>query len=410
MNSPISLPNKRLAHAVLLAIVATPMFTLTPAHAESAPSVAQEVVLFESMVPKLEERDEADAKRWAIAERMAAYNVPGTAVAIIQGGEIVMATGYGHVAAGGDVAVDEHTVFSAGSVSKMVNAALILRLVQAGKVDLDVDVNRYLQQWKVPDSRHSRKAKVTLRSLLSHTSGFSQHGFGDFMPGAALPTALQTLNGESPATHGRVQLRFTPGSEMAYSGGGITVSQVLVEDVTGLDYERAAREFVFEPLGMNRSTFANPLPESHGNIAYAHDDQGRRVALPRGYESMPEIAASGLWTSAHDMALFVQALLSNDQFLGAELRADMLTRVPNSWHGLGPRLNGSGDALVFHHGGANNSYRAWVDGQVDQQNGFVVLTNGTEGRNLAYELRISAQAAFGWPIRLPEHFKQPSFD
>lgn len=408
MNRLSTWPMSCLCIAVLGAALAGASYPSASAYA--ATSAASAIAEFESSLPKLSERDDDHLKRWTIAERMQANHVPGAAVAVIRQGEIVLEAGYGTAAAGSEAAIDEHTVFSAGSVSKMVNAALILRLVQAGKLELDVDVNQYLKRWQVPDSKHTRSAKVTLRSLLSHTSGFSQHGFGDFLPGEALPSALQTLNGERPAKHGPVELTFAPGSAMDYSGGGITVSQVLVEDVTGLAYEQAARAYVFEPLGMLRSSFVSPLPEDYGNIAYAHDSKGRRTALPRGYESMPEIAASGLWTSAHDMALFVLALMEDDAFLSADLRADMLTRVPRSWHGLGPRLNGSGDDLVFHHGGANNSYRSWIEGHVAQRDGFIVLTNATDGRNLAYELRLAADVAFDWSISFPEDYKEPHFD
>ncbi len=365
---------------------------------------------FERSIGKWEERGKADSERWSISDRMAAYGVPGASVAIIHNGELVWLHGYGVKSANSSHPIDSQTVFSAGSVSKLINAALILRLVQDGQLDLDQDVNTYLASWKVPDGKYTAQKKVTLRTLLSHTSGFSQHGFPDFNPGEKLPTAIQTLNGEPPAKHGPVRLMFEPGQKMDYSGGGITVSQVIVEDVTGLSYPAAARKYVFDPLGMKRSTFLNPLPEAHKNIARAHDKNGKPRALPRGYEAMPEMAASGLWTSAEDMAIFVQALLEDDTFLSAPLRNDMLTRVPQSWHGLGPRLNGAGEKFVFHHGGANNSYQTWVEGHPSQGNGFIVFINGQDGRRLAYELRVAAEEAFGWSINFPDDYDEPDFE
>ena len=281
---------------------------------------------------------------------------------------------------GGDENTDGDTVFSAGSVSKIVNAALILRLVQAGQLDLDADITQYLKSWSIPDNPYTKSNSVTLRLLLSHTSGFSQHGFADFQPGEELPTILETLNGTPPAKHGAVKLLFAPGTAMKYSGGGIMVTQLIVEEVTGLRYEDAARRYVFAPLGMGRSTFENPLPQSHGNIAKAHNRKGTPVALPRGYEAMPEAAASGLWTSANDMAFLLRALLADETFLRDNLRQEMVTRAPQSWHGLGPRVNGAGDSLVFHHGGANDSYQSWIEGHPGQGNGMVVLTNGAGGQ------------------------------
>ena len=397
------------SHAAAQVQIEKPTSSSPETATDASPIKDPRITAFETGLNDYTERQRADAQKWSIAERMAANGVPGAGVAIIENGEIIWAQGYGVLSALSDDRTDEQSVFSAGSVSKLINAALILRLVQEGHLDLDTDVNTYLASWKIPDNKYTKSRKVTLRMLLSHTSGFSQHGFPDFQPGEELPTVLQTLNGEPPAKHDAVTLLFEPGSEMKYSGGGITVSQLIVEEVTGLPYTEAAIKYVFEPLGMKRSTFANPIPEAHGNIAKAHDRKGQARALPRGYEAMPEIAASGLWVSAEDMAIFVRAILNDSDFLSDELRTDMLTRVPISWHGLGPRLNGSGDKCVFHHGGANNSYQTWIEGHPAQGNGIIVLTNGAGGRLLAYEIRVAVERAFNWSINFPDDYDEPEF-
>ena len=366
---------------------------------------------FENGLVDRSERGQKDAQRWSIEERLKAHGVPGASVAIIEDGKIIWSKGYGTKLKGTNNPVDSKTVFSVGSVSKMINAAIILRLVAEGKIDLDKDVNHYLKSWEVPTNQYTKRNKVTLRAILSHTAGFSQHGFADFQPGEKLPSAIETLTGSYPAKHSAVRLMFTPGTEMDYSGGGTTVSQVLVEDVTGLSYLQAATKYVFEPLAMSRSTFQNPLSPSHGNIARAHDSNGNPTALPRGWEAMPEIAASGLWTSADDLATFNIALLvstkSNNGFLPPAIAKDMMTRVKNSWHGLGPRLNGKGETRVYSHGGANNSYRAWIEGQLDSGNGIVVLTNGTNGHRIHQELRKSAEDAFSWVVKSDGGFDRP---
>ncbi|MEP1423062.1 MAG: serine hydrolase domain-containing protein [Erythrobacter sp.] len=355
----------------------------------------------------LEDRSKLSPMRETIEERMAEANTPGVAVAVIKNGKVDWAGGFGTAVAGKAIPVDENSVFSAGSVSKLVNAALIFRLVDEGVLDLDADVNTYLSSWKVPQSEFTRTQKVTLRRLLSHSAGINLHGFGDFDPGERLPTVIQTLNGASPAKHDPIEILFEPGSAMKYSGGGITISQLVVTDVTGQTYEEAARRYVFDPLGMSRSTFANPLPEDYGNIAYAHGREGRPAALPRGYESMPEVAASGLWTSAADMGKFLSALLTNDGFLSEELRTAMFTRQPNSWHGLGPRVNGADEKHVIHHGRSNNSYQSWFEAHPHTGDGVVVLTNGAGGRTLAYEVRISLERELGWQVNFPDDFDEP---
>ncbi|MEM6537556.1 MAG: serine hydrolase domain-containing protein [Pseudomonadota bacterium] len=381
------------------------------ADGEGAPDTASRIVAFEAGLRALSARDNVDAPTYLIAGRMSAYRVPGAAVAIIKDGEPILVRGYGFRSVDGTDAVDGDTVFSVGSVSKVVNAVLILRLVQAGLVDLDTDVNEYLTSWRVPENRHTRKMQPTLRMILSHTAGFTQSGFPDFQPREDLPTGLQTLNGEHPAKHRRVRVASEPGSSMNYSGGGITVSQVLVEDVTGMSYEEAARQYVFEPLGMTRSTFINPLPPTHGNIACAHDKKGRPRALPRCYEAMAEMAASGLWTSANDMARFMIGVMNDETFLNTDLRSDMLSRAPNSWHGLGPRINfDSAGTSFFHHGGQNDSYKAWIEGRPTTGDAIISLTNGEDGQRLGYELRLSAERAFDWSVRFPDDFATPEFE
>ncbi len=298
-------------------------------------------------------------QRASLQQRMGVHAVPGVAVAIIENHQLVLARGYGALGADLDQPVTAHTVFSAGSVSKMANAALLLRLVDAGELSLDGDVNATLRSWQVPPSRYTASTPVSLRTLLAHTAGFNVHGFADFQPDERLPSTLQILTGQSPAKNAALRIRFVPGSAMDYSGGGTTVTQALVEDLTGLDYPQAAQRHLFAVLGMGRSSFVNPLPAAHGNIARAHDSRGRPTALPRGWQSMPEMAASGLWTSANDMALLLIALMQSaagdSAFLQPGTAIEMMTRQPNSWHGLGPRVNRSERAWIFHHGGANDS-------------------------------------------------------
>ncbi|CAN0275274.1 unnamed protein product, partial [Chrysoparadoxa australica] len=147
---------------------------------------------------------------------------------------------------------------------------------------------------------------------------------------------------------------------------------------------------------------ANPLPEDHGNIARAHDREGAPTALPRGYEAFPEMAASGLWTSAHDLgrmtAEMIQAYHGDSAYLHPVLGQEMMTGVSPSDHGLGPRLEGRGESFIFHHGGSNNSYRAWMEGHLTTGNGLVVLTNGANGSDLAVEIRNAMNYVMGWTV------------
>ena len=343
---------------------------------------------------------------------MQKHNTPGLAIAFIENGMLKFAAGFGVLNSEKETTVNADTVFSVGSVSKVINAVLILRLVDKGLLDLDVDVNHYLKSWKIKKNKFTSSKKITLRHLLSHTAGLTVHGFPDFYPGEELPTVIETLEGKAPAKTPAVQSIFTPGIKMKYSGGGITVSQLVVTDVTGLSYPEAAKKYVFDPLEMKRSTFLNPLPKTHGNIAKAHDRAGKLTAKPRGYQAMPEMAASGLWTSANDLAKFMKALISSyhgeSNFLMKETTRTMMTPIeisnaqkivqhdPKRQTGVGVFLSvlENGETL-FSHNGSNESYKALIKGWLESRSAIVILSNGAKARplikNIAQDLVVYYQ-------------------
>lgn len=344
--------------------------------------------------------NEDPAIRWGIEERMAHYRVPGVSIAVIDDGALLWAKGYGVKHAGASDPIDVETVFSVGSVSKVGTAAITLRLVDEGRLDVDRNVNDYLRRWTVPANEFTEREPVTLRRIMSHTAGLTVHGFADYLPGEALPDIIETLDGISPAKNAPVRVDLLPGSASRYSGGGTTVEQLVIEDVTQLDFVEAARRYVFEPLGMDRSTYENPLPAEHDNIARAHGSDGAPAALPRGWEAMPEAAASGLWTTPTDYSRLIIALVESyhgggNTFLAYETARDMMTEVPPSIFGLGPEIDGEGPTRNFVHGGANDSYRAFMAGYLAEGDGLVVFTNGTRGEDLIREIR-RAVAMAGW--------------
>jgi len=342
-----------------------------------------------------------DGTGWTIEDRMAYYGVPGVSVAVIEDGRLLWAKGYGLKQAGTTDLVDTETVFSVGSVSKVGAAAITLQLVDEGRLDLDRDVNDYLARWNVPSNELTAREPVTLRRIMSHTAGLTVHGFGNYQPGQALPSLVQILDGTPPAKNPPVRVDLLPGSQFRYSGGGTTVEQLVIEEVTGLPFAEAARRYLFEPLGMHRSTYANPLPAGHGNIARAHGPEGAPRALPRGWEAMPEAAAAGLWTTPTDLAHLIIALIESyrgggDTFLRHETAKDMMTEVPPGIYGLGPELGGEGPTRNFVHGGVNDSYRAFMAGYLAEGDGLVILTNGPRSSELIFEIRRAVDLA-GWP-------------
>jgi len=210
----------------------------------------------------------------ALVERMAHYAIPGVALALITDSEIAMEAGYGVKEAGGGDPVTPRTLFQACSISKPVAVLGMLRLVEQGLLDLDADVNDMLTSWRVPPNG-SWQPRVTLRQIASHSAGLTVSGFPGYARGAPLPTLTQILTGSAPANTAGVRVDTLPGAEFRYAGGGTTVLQQVVEDVTVRPFAQLLQELVLGPLGMSRSSYAQPLPDAlSAEAATAHEADG----------------------------------------------------------------------------------------------------------------------------------------
>jgi CubicO group peptidase (beta-lactamase class C family) len=221
------------------------------------------------------EIDGKPAQRWTLAERMTNYKVPGVSIAVIQNGRIAWARGFGEKEAGKTDPVTPTTLFQAASISKPVAATAMLRLVERGTLNLDTNVNRYLKSWKVPDNKFTTTEKVTLRRIVSHTAGLTVHGFPGYATTDAIPTVVQVLDGVKPANTDPVRVDTTPGAIERYSGGGTTIMQQLLVDVTGKPFPALMQELVLGPVGMTSSTYEQPIPAARApEAAHAHRQDG----------------------------------------------------------------------------------------------------------------------------------------
>ena len=235
-----------------------------------------------------------------ILGEMRKRQVAGLSLAIIQDGKIVKARGYGVTERSGDSPVTTATLFQAGSISKSVSALGALRLVEQSKLALDEDVNARLVTWKVPVNEFTKEKKVTLRGLLSHTAGLTVHGFPGYATDDPVPTVVQILDGAKPANTKPIRVDFVPGSQWRYSGGGYTVMQQMIVDVTGAPFPRFMREAVLGPLAMKDSTFEQPLPAGTAKQT-ASGHVGDRSPVKGRWHIYPEMAAAGLWTTPSDL-------------------------------------------------------------------------------------------------------------
>jgi CubicO group peptidase (beta-lactamase class C family) len=337
----------------------------------------------------------------ALAERMAALKVPGVSIAVMRNGKVEWAKGYGVAGASG-AAVNADTLFQAGSISKPVAALAALRLVEQGKLSLDADINTYLTSWKLPASDAAKGKVVTLRHLLTHTGGMTVHGFPGYAASVTVPSTVQVLNGGPPANTPAIQIEAEPGTVWKYSGGGFTLMQQAAVDVSGKTFPALLHDTVLAPMGMTRSTYAQPLPNAaRSNAAEPFDNKGQAIA--GGAHTYPEMAAAGLWTTPSELALYameVRASLQgkSSRVISPAITKQMLTAGLGGW-GLGLQIGGQKDNPWFGHGGANAGFRNDFFVYEKTGDGVFVMTNGDNGGALAAEIIRAVAEEYKWPDR-----------
>jgi CubicO group peptidase (beta-lactamase class C family) len=326
-------------------------------------------------------------------------HTPGISIALLDGGAITETRQAGVARAGSDAPISEHTLFQAGSISKSVAAACALRLVADGRLDLDEDVNDRLASWRIP-SNDGWAPRVTLRHLLSHTAGLTVNGFAGYPTGTGVPSTVDVLNGLGNTMP--VVVAGLPGLGYSYSGGGYTVIQQLLVDVTGKDFPALAGELVLDPVGMRDSTYAQPLPPDRAGDAASGHHMGP-VMVPGGWHTYPEMAAAGLWSTAADLARFFLAVrasvLGHDGALLPQRLAEQMVAPahPTSGYGLGLELTPPESPRTIGHRGNTQGFENWARIAIDSGRGAVIMTNGYFGLVLIHAVLVPVLSeAFGW--------------
>jgi CubicO group peptidase (beta-lactamase class C family) len=349
--------------------------------------------------------------RFTLEERMAHHRVPGVSVAVLDDGEIAWARGWGVADTETGRPVEVTTLFQAASISKPVAALVAMGLVDEGRLFLDGPANRHLTSWKVPESDAAADSVVRLRGLLSHTAGLTVSGFPGYRKdesfGSGRPVAANADVLDGRGNTPPVRVHRVPGTGWRYSGGGYTVMEQMVEDVTGRPFAEAAAARVLGPAGMARSTFAQPLPTSRWNEASrGHLRDGSEV--PGEWHTYPEQAAAGLWTTPTDLLQLSRHLLAvrsggeTDGIVAPGTLALMLTphragEEGFNAYGLGFNVGGAGPGFTFGHGGSNAGFKSqWVV-YAESGDGAVVMTNGDRGRALANEILRAIAHVHEWP-------------
>ena len=347
------------------------------------------------------------------ADILANMGIPSVSVAVLDNGDISSRC----FSSVGD---DTDTIFQACSISKAITALGVMKLVEQGVWTLDQCVKELLPgdvlDILTEDEAPGRKALIegiTIRQLMSHTSGLSVEGFPGYsvLNGETTVTAKDVIGGKYPANTMRVRLEAFPGLAFSYAGGGITVLQVLMETITGKQFPALMQDLVLDPLRMTRTHYRFLAAEEKNwarcyYTGYTPCEDSQRV--------LPERAAGGMWTTPKDLLkafLAVQDSLDGDGgFLKQATAKEMLTevdsRVALSWF-----LPGSDDILFGHSGSNVPGYLCLAEGfaniqggdkgfEVPRRSGMVVMTNSVEGDSAITRMFLAISYLKKWPAAI----------
>jgi CubicO group peptidase (beta-lactamase class C family) len=247
-------------------------------------------------------------------------DIAGAVVAVVKDGQVLLAKGYGYadVAAKKPVLADQ-TLFRPGSISKVFTATAVMQLVEQGKLDLDRDVNEYLD-FAIPKTFAE---PVTLRRLLTHTAGFEEVLKNLFVPSAREMRPLREyLIASMP------ERIFRPGTVPSYSNYGLALAGYIVERISGEPFEKYISAHILEPLRMEHSSFAQPLPPA----LEAMMSQGYNAAAQgaKNFEFIPAAPAGSLSTTAVDMTRFMLAFLGDGTVDGVTILKPETVRAMES--------------------------------------------------------------------------------
>ncbi|MEO1583987.1 MAG: serine hydrolase domain-containing protein [Planctomycetota bacterium] len=337
-----------------------------------------------------------------LRERMAEADVPGLSIAVVIDGQIAWAQGFGLANVERQSPVTETTLFQAASISKPVAAVGALRLAELGVIDLDANVDSILTSWTIPahtiEGEWDQQADpVTIRNLLSHDAGTTVRGFPGYERDQRIPTTVEVLEGQGNTAPVLVEAR--PNSRHQYSGGGYTIAQLTMVDAANEfdDFPSLMSALVLNPLGMNDSTFVQPLPNTlydRASTGYQFDGS----PINGNWVVHPEMAAAGLWTTPSDLArLFIslqQGMAGQDgPVLAADSVAQMLRFEGDVRYGLGINVG----TERIGHGGGNRGFRCVATFFNDRPEGIVIMSNGDNGWGLNSDVLRTIFVELEWP-------------
>lgn len=401
-------------HLLIFLIISLSIFTLNAQTIKYSSDIEEKIKQVENSLAGWVQTGTGDT--WNLTNRMKKYGINGLSIAVIHNYKIEWAKGYGLADVCEDRPVTEKTLFQAASISKSLNAVGVLKLVQDKKLDLNTDINKYLVTWKFPYDDKSNNKEITITNLLSHTGGVTIHGFPGYAKGEVLPTLQQILDGQKPANTEAVRSSEEPGKSVNYSGGGTTISQLILMDITHQPYDVFMKKNVLDPLGMTQSSYTQP-PSSEKASLLATGYHADGLEVPGKFHIYPEQAAAGLWTNPVDLCKYIiETQLAyqgkSSKVLSPEMTKVRLTTILED-AALGTFVNSrvTGSLKYFNHNGGNEGFQCTAVGCRDNGEGVVIMTNSDNGSQIYEEILNSVATVYHWKdYYLPETKKVVEVD
>jgi CubicO group peptidase (beta-lactamase class C family) len=357
-----------------------------------------------------------------LATQMEENHIPGAAVAVVRDGEVLLAKGYGYADLEKGISVDpEHTVFRIGSSGKVFTWTAVTQLIEQGKLDLNADINTYLD-FRIPDTYPQ---PITIEHLLTHTAGFEESWFETFVldPDDRLPV------GEWLSTHIPARVR-PPGDSAAYSNYGAELAGYIVERVSGLPYDQYIQKQILDPLGMAHSSASGGMPansDAQASEGYFYADDVIK-AVPEGADTAGQLAmvpAGGHVSSITDMARFLIAHLQDGRYSAAGiddgriLKESTMQEMHSTLYAPDPRLLGTAYGLfdfsdngqrALGHNGSTSGFNTLLLLMPEQNLGVFVSYNSDSAWNLVLQ-HLGFQRVFFdhyYPVSAVEPIQPPA--
>ncbi len=335
---------------------------------------------------------------WTISERMEFYKIPAVSIAVIDNYQLSWAKAYGWANKEAKVPATTKTLFQAASISKSLNAVGILNWTESNNIDLNADIDNYLESWKIKNRKGANGKKISIANLLSHTSGLSGHGFNGYKVGEPTPTTEQILDGKKPSNSKKIKSISQPNRIFKYSGSGVMITQLMLSQNTGVPYDKYMKETILNPLGLTESFFSKPSPNDT-RLATAYWAQG--TPLDGKYHIYPEMAAAGLWTNPIELSKYIiemqKSLIGeSNMLLSQEMTKRMLSpHLKDGMTGLGVFFESLKGHNYFTHGGSNEGFKCYYYGSMEDGKGLVIMTN-SENFDIHPEIVRSIFKVYGW--------------